>query len=157
MPGKALLVSVPAIVIAAAALCWLAPLQGVEAAAERSQGYLSVSTQLFDGTPVGGALHTISPAPTPDRAGENRDVKAQVFDPDIFGAVRSKFSGAESIVSGPDAGQPKVEGRSVGTSDRLLTTPILEISPGPPRQCEPGSTRKLEPQYGALERSHAAA
>jgi hypothetical protein len=154
MPGKAFVISLFPIVVGAGALCWLAPLQGFEASAET---FVSASTQLFDATPVGGALHTISPARRTSEPHEHQDVSAQIFDPDVFGGVHSKFAGTERIVSGPDAGQSKTEGRSVGTPGRLLTTPVLEISPGPARQCEPGpSTRKHDPQYGELEQNHAA-
>jgi hypothetical protein len=154
MPGKACVTSVFSIVVAAGALCWLAPLQGLEASAETYATSVSVSTQLFDATPVGGALHTMSPARRTGETHQNQDVRAQIFDPDVFGGVRSKFSGTERIASGPDS---QTEGRSVATSDRLRTTPVLDISPGPARQCEPGpSTRKHEPQYGELVRNHAA-
>jgi hypothetical protein len=154
MPGKAFAISLFPIVVGAGALCWLAPLQGFEASAET---FVSASTQLFDATPVGGAFHAISPARRTSEPHEYQDVSAQIFDPDVFGGVHSKFSGTERIVSGPDAGQSKTEGRSVGTSGRLLTTPALEILPGPARQCEPGpSTRKHDPQYGELEQNHAA-
>jgi hypothetical protein len=152
MPGKAFVISLFPIVVGAGALCWLAPLQGFEASAET---FVSARTQLFDATPVGGALHTISPARRTSEPHEHQDVSAQIFDPDVFGGVHSKFSGTERIVSGPDASQAKIEGRSVAPSQGLVSTPVREISPGPSRQCEPGpSTRRFEPQYGSLERNH---
>ena len=157
MPRNALVVGLPTILVAAGALCWLASLDGLQASAETSASHVPASTQLFDATPLGGVLHTISPAPTRSGPGANQEVRAQIFDPDVFGGVRSRFSGPGMIVSGSDASQSKIEGRSVGTSDQLVPTPVREISPGPSRQCEPGpSTRRFEPQYGSLERNHAS-
>jgi hypothetical protein len=156
MPRNALVVGLPTILVAAGALCWLAPLGGLQASADPSASYISATTQLFDATPLGGVLHAISPAPTRSARGANQDVRAQIFDPDVFGGVRSRFAGPGIVVSGSDASQAKIEGRSVAPSQLLVPTPVREISPGPSPQCEPGpSTRRFEPQYGTLERNQA--
>ena len=157
MRGKALILSLPSIVVAAGGLCWLAPLQGLEAFAEAPAGYPSASAQVFDATPMGGVLHTISRAHTSANTGKHQDVKAQIFDPEVFGSVRSKFSNPAETLSDLDASRSTIEGRSVGTSDKAAPVRTREISPGPARQCEPGpAAAKFELQYGALERNPAA-
>lgn len=156
MPLKVLLVSLPSVVLAAAGLCWLAPARSLEASAETPVSHVSVSRQLFDATPMGGVPGTISPA-VAAQTGQDREVKAQIFDPELYGAVRSQFSGTRAIASDVDAAALQIEGRSVGTADRPASSPARQISPGPARECEPEhSAAKFELQIGALAENPAA-
>jgi hypothetical protein len=86
-------------------------------------------------------------------------VKAQIFDPEVFGSVRSNFSGTRSIAANSDASQATIEGRSVGAATPSVSAPgrLREISPKPSRECEPRpSAGTNEPQFGSLERNQAA-
>jgi hypothetical protein len=159
MRGKALSVSIPSIAVAAFALYWLAPPRGFEAAAEPSAGAFSVSTQLFDATLIGGERHTFVPAANePSRDSAAPAIKAQIFDPEVFGTVRSNFSGTRSVAGNPEALESTREGRSIATPVQAAPAPApaREISPVQPRECEPRpSARTNEPQFGSLARSDA--
>jgi len=159
MPRKALVVSVSALAVAACLVGSLTILRGTGALAETAAGYPSVSTQLFDATPIGGEVRTLfSPAASRPAAEAALSVKAQIFDPDVFGDTRSKFSGTRSVANS-DESQSTIEGRSVGTPLQAVpvAAPVREMSPGQPRECEPRpSARKAEPQFGSLELNRAA-
>ena len=78
---------------------------------------------------------------------ENYSVSKQLFDPDVFGNVRSSFSRSVST-----SDQPIVERRSMGRTTESMKIPaqIKEAVPTE-SQCEPkSSTRKNEPQFGSL-------
>jgi hypothetical protein len=67
-------------------------------------------------------------------------VSKQLFDPEVFGNVRSSFSVGVS--------KPSVEGRSVGRTTEPMRIPAEIKAPAEP-QCEPRpSARKNEPQFG---------
>jgi hypothetical protein len=159
MPGKALFVSIPSIAAAAFALYWLAPPRSFEAAAEPSDGAFSVSTQIFDATLIGGERHSFVPAANESsRDSAAPAIKAQIFDPEVFGTVRSNFSGTRSVAGNPEARQSTREGRSVATPVQAAPAPApaRETSPVQPRECEPRpSARTNEPQFGSLARSDA--
>ena len=72
-------------------------------------------------------------------------VSKQLFDPEAFGDVRSKFSGGDFTPS-----QATIEGRSVGRAAEPTQIPLQIKGPSPAdSQCEPRpSARKFEPQYG---------
>jgi hypothetical protein len=79
---------------------------------------------------------------------ENYSVSKQLFDPDVFGNVRSSFSRSVST-----SDQPIVERRSMGRTTESMKIPaqIKEAVPAE-SQCEPkSSTRKNEPQFGSLQ------
>ena len=79
---------------------------------------------------------------------ENYSVSKQLFDPDVFGNVRSSFSRSVST-----SDQPIVERRSIGRTTELMKIPaqIKEAVPAE-SQCEPkSSNRKNEPQFGSLQ------
>jgi hypothetical protein len=146
--------SVPTVALAACALCWLTPVQGFGGSAEIGTGYFfPVRSQLFDATPIGGELRTLAPAVTEAlRDSAAPAVKAQIFDPEVLGAVRSRFGGARSVSSRSDASQPTIEGRSIGTPDQQAP-PIIETSPRQPPECEsrPSAGKAADPQFGSLE------
>ena len=146
MPRKALVLPLASVALAAGALCWLAPLRGFEASAEMSSVYPNATTQVFDATPLGGE-------PAAFASGGNVSVKAQIFDPEALGSVRSSFSGPRSV-AGAEA-PSTIEGRSVATPVQPVPT-IIKTAPAP-RECEPRpSAGRNEPQYGSLEQNRAA-
>src|SRR5438270_13795750 len=100
MSNKALIAFIPSIPIAFCVLCSMT-LPRLEASAETAAGYPTVSTQLFDATPIGGDVHTfVATADTRSPANVELGVKAQIFDPEALGGTaRSKFSGAKSIAA----------------------------------------------------------
>ncbi|MBV8848462.1 MAG: hypothetical protein JOZ16_02645 [Methylobacteriaceae bacterium] len=159
MPRKALVVSVSSLAVAACALASLALLRGTGALAEPAASYPSVSTQLFDATPIGGEARTLAPHSGSRQASDiNQSVKAQIFDPEVFGGVRSKFSGTRAVVGNSDGSQSTIEGRSVGLPLQVapVSAPVRKMSPAP-QECEPRpSARTLEPQIGSLEQNYLA-
>jgi hypothetical protein len=155
MPKKALVVSIASIAMGACALCSMAAPGSLRASAE-TQRYPSASTQIFDATPIGGELHTLALAAGASQ--EEAPVKAQIFDPEVFGSVRSNFSATRSMTANSDASRATTEGRSVGKTAPSASAPSLrDLSPGPSRECEPRpSAGKNEPQFGSLELNQAA-
>jgi hypothetical protein len=157
MPRIAFAASVSCFAIAAGLMGSLA-VRGSGALAETAAGYPTVNTQLFDATPLGGEPRPLASADrTPRNSGADLTAKAQIFDPEVFGGVRSKFSEGRSVVGSSELGRSTIEGRSVGTPAQPAPAPVRNISPGQPRECESGSSvRRTEPQFGSLERNHAA-
>lgn len=158
MPKKALVVSIASIAMGACALCSIFVPAGFQASAE-TERYPSANAQIFDATPIGGELHTLASAAGRSQEAANPPVKAQIFDPEVFGSVRSNFSGPRSMTASSGAGQATTEGRSVGTTAPPASAPARpkELSPKPSLECEPRpSAGKNEPQFGSLELNQAA-
>jgi hypothetical protein len=158
MPRKALAVSAASAAIAACLVCSLINVRASEAPAAMTTGYPSASTQVFDATPIGGELGTFA-AVAVAPAGNSKDaaVKAQIFDPDVLGAVRSKFSGMRSIAGNVEAG-PTLEGRSVGSPVLQVPQPVKQMAPEAPQECSPRpSAGTAEPQFGSAEPNEAVA
>jgi hypothetical protein len=154
MPTKALVVSIASIAMGASALCSMIVPGGFVASAE-TERYPSANAQIFDATPIGGELHTLALAARRSQAAANPTVKAQIFDPEVFGSVRSNFSGSNSVLANSDASQATKEGRSVGTTIPSASAParLRDLSP----KCEPRpSAGTNEPQFGSLEGHQAA-
>jgi hypothetical protein len=155
MPGKIAVVGVPSIVIAACISCGLMTVRGSGASAETATAYPTVSMQLFDGSPIGGEIHSFAPpAEHPSDEAAWPAVRAQVFEPDAIGTARSRFSGPALSADVTDPSRPTTEGRSVGRP-----VPAKEAAPAQqPGACDPKpSARTLELQFGRLERNQAAA
>jgi hypothetical protein len=157
MPKKALVVLIASIAMGACALCSMAAPGTFRASAE-TERYPSAGTQIFDATPIGGELHTLALAAGASQEEANPPVKAQIFDPEVFGSVRSNFSATRSMTANSDASRATTEGRSVGKTAPSASAPSLrDLSPGPSRECEPRpSAGKNEPQFGSLELNQAA-
>lgn len=158
MPKKALVVSIASIAIGACALCSMVVPGSFQASAE-TERYPSASAQIFDASPIGGELHTLALAGGASQEAANPPVKAQIFDPEVFGSVRSNFSATRSMSANSGASQATTEGRSVGTTAPSASAPsrLRDLSPGSSRECEPRpSAGKNEPQFGSLELNQAA-
>jgi hypothetical protein len=162
MPKKIAIVGIPSIVIAACVSFGLIAARGSEAAAETGAVYPSVSTQLFDGSPIGGEIHSLAPAAAPasDEAAWPA-VRAQIFEPDAIGTARSRFSGPTLSADVTDPNKPTREGRSVGRGMEARPSPVpaKEIAPAPQSgACEPKpSARTMELQFGSLEHNQTTA
>jgi hypothetical protein len=155
MPKKAFILPVASVAVAACALCWLTPLRGFQASAETAWGYPAASTQLFDASPIGGEPGGFGSATGgSNKPGADVSVKAQIFDPEALGSVRSRFSGTRAIAR-TETAPSTIEGRSVGTQIQPIPT-IIKTSPAP-RECEPRpSAGRNEPQFGSLKQNRAA-
>jgi len=157
MPKSALVVSIASIAMGACALCSLVVPASFRASAE-TERYPSASAQIFDAAPIGGELHTLALAAGASSEAASPPVKAQIFDPEVFGSVPSNFSATASTIANSEASRATIEGRSVGTTAPSASAPSLRnLSPGPSRECEPRpSAGKNEPQFGSLELNQAA-
>jgi hypothetical protein len=161
MPRKIAIVGVPSIVIAACISCGLMTVRGSGASAETAIVYPSVSTQLFDGSPIGGEIHSFAPpADHPSDEAGWPAVRAQIFEPDAIGTARSRFSGPTLSADVTDPNKPATEGRSVGKGMEARPSPMPTkvIAPAQPGACEAKpSAYTIELQFGALEHNQTAA
>lgn len=153
MPRKIAVVGVPSLALAVGISVGLIALRGSGASAETGAVYPSVSTQLFDASPIGGEINSLAPpaAPGAEQAAWPA-VRAQIFEPDAIGAARSRFSGPALSADVTDPNKPATEGRSVGKGLEARPSPVpaKEMAPAPqPGACEPKpSARTMELQFG---------
>jgi hypothetical protein len=158
MPGKIAIVGVPSIVIAACISCGLMTVRGSGASAETAIVYPTVSMQLFDGSPIGGDIHSFAPPADHSDEAAWPAVRAQIFEPDAIGTARSRFSGPTLSADVTDPNKPAAEGRSVGKGMEARPSPMPRVTaPAQPGACEAKpSAYTMELQFGALEQNQTA-